>query len=518
MSEVAPPSILYVDDDEANRQAFTWILRHAGFQTREATTGADALRLAAEKPDLIILDVSLPDIDGFEVCRRIKAHPATAAIPVLHMSAVFVRSEDRTHGLEGGADGYLTKPVEPREVLATVRALLRVRQAEEAARRAAHQWQATFDAIHDALCLLDPSGQVLRCNRALAELLRQPVEGVLGRPAGQLLQAVFGPSAEALAPVCQGACGPHSQEVLLGERWFHVTADPVVDEGGAVTGCVLLLEDITQRKALAEQLRQAQKMEAVGRLAGGIAHDFNNLLTAITGNLALLLARGPADDATREMLQITEKAAWRAADLTRQLLGFSRQARLWLKPMNLASCLQESLAILQRTLGLLIEIEMVSAPDAWLVQADPNQMNQVLMNLCLNARDAMPHGGRITVAVQNRVLTQEYVQLHLEARPGEFVVLSVQDTGEGIPPEVLPRIFDPFFTTKEQGRGTGLGLAMVFGIVTQHHGWIECSSAIGVGTTFTIYLPRHLPPEEAQGGGLQPAEGEARRQQEAPVP
>src|SRR5262249_52276905 len=160
---------LYVDDDELNRHTFTWTLRRAGFQTREAKAGADALRLAAEKPDLIILDANLPDIDGFEVCRRIKGQPTTAAIPVLHMSGVFVRSEDRTHGLEGGADAYLTKPTEPREVVATVRALLRVHQAEGAARRAAHQWQATFDAIHDALCLLDPAGEVLRCNRAMAE-------------------------------------------------------------------------------------------------------------------------------------------------------------------------------------------------------------------------------------------------------------------------------------------------------------------------------------------------------------
>src|SRR5262249_41333542 len=156
MSGPSPPSILYVDDDEVNRHALTWMLQHAGFRTREAKTGADALRLAAEKPDLIILDVNLPDIDGFEVCRRIKGQPATAAIPVLHVSGVFVRSEDRTHGLEGGADAYLTKPAEPREVVATVRALLRVRKAEEAARRAAYQWQVTFDALHDALCLLGP--------------------------------------------------------------------------------------------------------------------------------------------------------------------------------------------------------------------------------------------------------------------------------------------------------------------------------------------------------------------------
>jgi DNA-binding response OmpR family regulator len=188
MNELRPPSILYVDDDDANRLAFSMVLRHAGFQTREAATGGDALRLAAEGPDLIILDVNLPDIDGFEVCRRIKAHPATSSIPVLHMSAVYVSSEDKTHGLEGGADGYLTKPVEPSEVVATVHALLRIRRAEEAARAAARHWQATFDAITDAICLLDRDKCVLRCNRAAAELFRRPGAALVGRLYQDILQ------------------------------------------------------------------------------------------------------------------------------------------------------------------------------------------------------------------------------------------------------------------------------------------------------------------------------------------
>jgi PAS domain S-box-containing protein len=489
MSIYAIPSILYVDDDEGNRRAFTWLLRRAGFRTCEARTGADALRLAAEKPDLIILDVSLPDIDGFEVCRRIKAHPATAAIPVLHMSGVYVRSQDRTQALEGGADGYLTKPAEPQEVLATVRSLLRVRRAEEMARQAAQQWQTTFDALHDPLCLLDRRGVVLRGNRALAELLGSPIDAILGRPFGALLWGIFGESADRLLALLDAP--PRCGEVQLGERSFQVTADPVPDERGGIAGCVLILDDTTERRALAEQLRQAQKMDAVGRLAGGIAHDFNNLLTAITANLALLLARAPADDPGRELLQTTENAAWRAADLTRQLLGFSRQARLWLKPLSLPVCLQETLMLVQRTLGPQIEVALVADADVWLVQADPNQMNQVLLNLCLNARDAMPTGGQILVTVQNRVLTPEQARRHLDGRPGEFVELSVRDPGSGIPPEILPRIFDPFFTTKDQGKGTGLGLAMVFGIIQQHHGWIECASTVGAGTCFTIYLPRY---------------------------
>ena len=492
MSGLSAPSILYVDDDEGDRQAYTWMLRRAGFRTREARTGADALRLAEEKPDLIILDINLPDIDGFEVCRRIKSHPATEAIPVLHLSGVYLRSEDRTPALEDGADGYLTKPVEPREVIATVRALLRTRQAEEQARLAVQQWQMTCDAFPCSLALLDPGGIVWRCNRAMAELLGSSAPAILGRSFGALLRGAFGDSAERLMALLNAP--PRSDQVQLGERSFRAIVEAVPDERGAAAGCVLILDDSTAQLALAEQLRQAQKMEAVGRLAGGIAHDFNNLLTAIIGNLALL-SQSPANDPNRELLQITEKAAWRAAELTRQLLGFSRQARMRLKPLHLPDCLREALTIAQRTLGPRVEVEMAAGPDVWLVEADPNQMNQVLLNLCLNARDAMPSGGRILVTVQNRLLTPDYARQHQERRPGEFVEWSVRDTGCGIAPEILPRIFDPFFTTKEHGKGTGLGLAMVFGIIQQHNGWIECSSTVGVGTCFTIYLPRYHPPD-----------------------
>jgi PAS domain S-box-containing protein len=482
------PTILYVDDDAGNRQAFTWIFRAEGFEVREAATGSDALRLAAERPDLVVLDVNLPDINGFEVCRRIKMDAATASIPVLHMSAHYVQSGDRVQGLDAGADGYLTKPVEPQELLAQVRALLRVHQAEERERAAARQWQATFDAMSDGVCLLDRDGRVLRGNRALSEFVAQHADTLIGQDHRALLPA----AAAAVSPFPRVLQTGRRErvEVACGECWLQLVAEPLVDETGAATGAIYIVTDISERKRLEEQLRQAQKMEAVGKLAGGVAHDFNNLLTVILGNVALLQAGRKSDDPASEPLRTIEHAAARAADLIRQLLGFSRRTLLWLRPTDLHVCAEDVIAILRRTRDPRVNLRVETVPDLWTVQADPNQINQVLMNLCLNAQEAMPEGGRLLLRTENAVLSEAEARRHPGGRPGEFVRLRVEDTGHGIPPEILPRIFEPFFTTKPPGKGTGLGLAMVFGIVQQHQGWVECTSEAGQGACFTIYLPR----------------------------
>ncbi|MCS7015254.1 MAG: PAS domain S-box protein [Gemmatales bacterium] len=278
-------------------------------------------------------------------------------------------------------------------------------------------------------------------------------------------------------------------------RLVRVVKRPMRDEQGNIVGVLGIFWDITHQRALEEQLRHAQKMEAVGQLAGGVAHDFNNLLTAILGNVSLVLARLAPDDPNRELLQITEKAALRAAELTRQLLSFSRRTRLRPQPTELNPIVEETLSLLRRTIDKRIDIQSDLDPQSGQVYADAGQMQQVLMNLCLNARDAMPEGGKLLVRTRRVVLSPEEARRHVSARPGVFIRLDVVDTGHGIPPEIRSRIFEPFFTTKGQGRGTGLGLAMVYGIIEEHHGWIEVESEVGRGSTFSVYLPVH---------GLQP--------------
>ena len=255
-----------------------------------------------------------------------------------------------------------------------------------------------------------------------------------------------------------------------------------------------------ERKRLEEQLRQAQKMEAIGQLAGGVAHDFNNLLAVIQGNAELsLMTVSETDARTREFLKQITEASHRAANLTRQLLAFSRKQTVRLETVNLKTLIANLTKMLNRIIGEDIRLHCHYEGESF-VQADAGMMEQIIVNLVVNSRDAMPHGGRLQISIKNVCIDETFDPAHPEARSGDFACLNVTDTGSGIAPENMARIFEPFFTTKEVGKGTGLGLATVYGIVKQHNGWVSVSSEVGKGTTFEVLLPSAKSPKAATAG------------------
>jgi PAS domain S-box-containing protein len=289
-----------------------------------------------------------------------------------------------------------------------------------------------------------------------------------------------------------------------------LTVSPIYDENGAIIGASKIARDITDIKMAEDQLRQAQKMEAVGRLAGGVAHDFNNLLTSILGFVGMALDEAEPGSDLADYLEEVRKAGVRASTLTQQLLAYSRKQVLAPKVVDLNESVTEIDKMLRRLIGEDVEFRTRLDPELGLIKADPGQVQQIIMNLALNARDAMPQGGSLWVETDNVFLDREYLANHREASVGPHVRLTVSDTGHGMPPEILAHIFEPFFTTKDVGKGTGLGLSSVYGIVKQSGGSIDVRSEPGKGTTFRIYFPT------VDRQGIHAPEGPARRKQAHP--
>jgi signal transduction histidine kinase len=397
--------VLVVDDAVDTVRVLTHMLKNQGYEVLSAYGGQEALDIAAaERPDAILLDIMMPGMNGIEVCQRLKEDAQLGMIPVILVTAKDL-DEDIVHGLDAGADDYVTKPLNHRVLTARLRAVIRVKESRD---------------------LLTQANENLRTE------MRERKQA----------------------------------EETLRKR--------------------------------DEELRQSQKLEALGRLAAGVAHEFNNFLQAIVGYAEAIQEQlRPEDAPYRYSGQICEVAN-SGAKITRQLLGFSRQQRLERKNVDVNQVVAGLAELVGPILGKNIEVSLALGANAVTVYADTGGLQQALLNLCLNARDAMPNGGRLTISTKNTILREACRESGIAAKATECLLIDIADTGCGMSPEVIEHIFEPFYTTKEVGKGTGLGLAMVHGIVQQHGGTIRVSSEPGNGTAFTICLPTaDVPPEVA---------------------
>ncbi|MDH4265338.1 MAG: PAS domain S-box protein [Deltaproteobacteria bacterium] len=374
-------------------------------------------------------------------------------------------------------------------------------RAEEALRESEERFRQIYDETPIGYHELDTGGRIIRVNRTELEMLGYTVEEMLGQPVWKFVLEDETTRHVVMAKITGDVSFHETFERTYwrkdGTTLPVLVKDRVIrDKGGQIIGIRSTVEDITERRRSEEalrkseeQLRQWQKVEAIGRLAGGIAHDFNNLLMTIKGCSEILLQECDAQDPRSEEAEEIQKAAERATSLTRQLLAFGRRQILQPQVLNLNKVVANMNKMLQRVIGEDIQLLTVLEPKLGPMKVDPGQIEQVIMNLAVNARDAMPRGGKLTIETANVLLDEDYAQRHVSVKPGSYVMLAVSDNGCGMDKETQSHLFEPFFTTKEKGKGTGLGLSTVYGIVKQSGGNIWAYSEVGQGTTFKIYLP-----------------------------
>ncbi|MBI4800422.1 MAG: PAS domain S-box protein, partial [Desulfarculus sp.] len=386
------------------------------------------------------------------------------------------------------------------------------RRAEDALKQSEERFRATFEQAAVGMAHCGPQGRFLRVNQRFCDFLGYSQEELRALTFPDITHPEErSPDLAGIARLLAGEAEVYCRQKRYlrkdgGVVWGRVTVSVVRGAEGRALYLIAVVEDITEQRQLEAQLRQAQKMEAMGTLAGGIAHDFNNILGAVLGYAEMALDDAQAGQVNPQDLEQVIQAALRAKNLVKQILTFSRKSEADLKPLDLNQSVSQARAMLERTLPKMIEIETRLAPDLSPVNGDPNQLEQVLLNLATNAQDAMPQGGHLLIETQNVSLDPAYASQHPEVPPGDYALLLVSDTGQGMDTATRDKAFDPFFTTKGVGKGTGLGLSMVYGIVKAHRGHVFCYSEQGLGTTFKIYLPvykEQAPPEALPGQTLE---------------
>jgi len=487
--------LLLVEDSEDDAQLLVRRLSHAGFDLqvdRVQTAAAFQAALDRQPWDLVIGDHAMPQFSGGAALKMLRVRGLD--VPFIFVSGTISEAAAVAAMSEGAAD-YIAK-----DNLARLAPAIERELREAAGRRARRESDATLRTLveHAPLGIYrsTPAGAFLSVNAALVRILGYDSPAEVLRL--DMTRDVYADPAERQRLLDRDSYTDREYDDVEatwkrkdGRRiTVQLSVRAVRTAAGAVQYYETFVRDVTDQRRLEQQLIQAQKMEAVGRLAGGVAHDFNNLLTVILSYSELLLEDRKPGDPERDDIEQIRKAADGASQLTRQLLAFSRQQVLEPKVLDINEVLRGTEKLLQRLLGADVRLATRFAADLGQVKVDPGQLEQIVMNLAVNARDAMPDGGRLSIETANVDMDEAYVQIHPTGKAGRYVMVAVSDTGTGMDAETQARIFEPFFTTKEAGKGTGLGLATVYGIVTQSGGFIWVYSEVGHGTSFKVYLPR----------------------------
>jgi PAS domain S-box-containing protein len=493
-----PLRVLLLEDSENDAELLLIALRRCGYElTHERVETAPGLRKALEQAwDVVLSDYSMPGFDAPEALRILRERDLD--LPFIIISGT-IGEETAVTALQSGADDFLIKGKLGRLGTAIERSrrehAVRVarRAAEQALRESEERYRRIIETTNEGVWLLDQAGRTSFVNQRLSGLLGHSPAELLGQPLLDFVHEASKASVrEGITAQQPGALSQMESRLVCAdgkELWVLLDATPLLEPAGSA-GTLVMVTDISVRKRLEEQLRQSQKMEAVGNLAGGVAHDFNNLLSVILGYAELVIAELKPGDPIKADLEELNLAALRARDLTKQLLAFSRRQVLEPRTLDLNQVLRGMETMLRRLVREDIELAFLTAPTLGRVFADSGQVEQIVMNLLVNARDAIDGTGNITIETRNSELDAEYAATHHGVAAGQYVMLAVSDTGSGMDAATQERIFEPFFTTKSQDGGTGLGLSTVFGIVKQSDGHIWVYSEPGKGTTFRIYLPR----------------------------
>jgi len=505
----APIKVLLIEDNPGDARLIAEMLGEGKWKFALETSGllsAGMDRVKKNELDLVLLDLNLPDSQGLDTF--VKAREKCAGVPII----VLTGTGDEEMALEAvrlGAQDYLVKgQVSPEVLVPAIRSAIERKKNEDALRESEERFRTLFDNAGDAIFIHDLEGCFLEANHEACERLGYSREELLKMAAADIdtpeWAALTAGRVEELRK--KGHVISESIHVAKDGKRIPVEVNSRIVQFAGRPAVLASARDVTARRALEHQLNQAVKMEAVGLLAGGVAHDFNNNLTPIFAVCGLLLNKLNKDHPLYQDLLEIRDAAERCASLIRQLMAFGRKQILEPKVINLNDVVTRMEKILIRTIGE--DVGLVKSLESKLhpTRADAGQIEQIIVNLAVNARDAMPQGGKLTIETQNVSLDEEYCQNHLELKPGEYVMLAMTDTGTGMGKSTQQHIFEPFFTTKEKGKGTGLGLSTVYGIVKQSGGNIELYSELGKGTTFKIYLPASALGAETAATVASPAE------------